>query len=175
MNKKAIIGGFVVDFWAIVAIFIIISIYLIASWGIKLTDSNYLGTMYLEEPTSQLKILESNANGERNLELFINYHNDFYRVDKSSLEIIKKFSDNAGILRGNTVDLSEFKGFFSNLDQINYIEFSKNQTYLFCIKGVCELNNPQSNVKKNKNLDGDYIEINLLGVNVTLSNINLKK
>lgn len=172
LNKKAVIGGFTVDFYAIIAIFIIIAIYLIVTWGIKLSDSNLGGIKYIDNEEKQYKMNQL-LNASENLDLFISYKNIFYGKDTSSLDFLKNFSNN---YQGLDDQSSEYKNFLFNLKNIKYIELNKEQVYLYCLEGICKFKNPNSIEEKN-DLELEeryYFELNLFGVNITLSNINLK-
>ena len=172
-DKKAqIVGGFTVDFWAIIAIFIVLALYIATSFILKSLNGG--GNVILESESTQSKILQQLERQDFYLDLLIDNKKAFRGQERDFSFVLKSFSEQYGDL--TSANVQDYLSFFSAFGQIPYLEIGKGDKYIFCSSGTCFFANPESDKTKSKlskeDLGGIY-EFNLYETKIILSNLNL--
>jgi len=175
-DKKAqIVGGFTVDFWAIIAIFIILALYIATSFILKSLNGG--GNVILESESTQSKILQQLERQDFYLDLLIDTKKDFRGQVRDFPFVLKSFSEESSSLTSEKIQ--DYLSFFSAFGQIPYLEINNGDKYIFCSpypSTSCLFGNPESDKTRSlmpkADLFGIY-EFNMYKTRIILSNLNL--
>lgn len=172
-NKKAaIIGGFTVDFWAIIAIFLIIAFYI--AFSFILTSLRGGGKIIIDTQSEQSKILTNLGKIDYYLDAFIYYKKDFRNNKRDIYFVVDDFSEEIDLK--DNFNANEYLNFFSELKIIPYLEMSKDNKFIYCVFGNCKFENPRSDktIEKLSNAEREVVfQFYIKDVFITICNTNL--
>ena len=172
-HKRAqIVGGFTVDFWAIIAIFIVLALYIATSFILKSLNGG--GNVILENESEQSKILQQLERQDFYLDLLTNQKKIFRGQERNFAFVLKSFSEESSSL--TPANVQDYLSFFSTFGQIPYLEINMGDKYLFCSSGNCFFANPESDKTRKLMPKSDLVgiyEFNIYETRIILSNLNL--